>query len=179
MGFDETWIFYPSLYGGQGSVESFQMAHLKDQALRFCQSNQFISLLKGVGDGLFQKNIDSLQEKIFRHRIMERGGNGNADSLNFVEKVGVMIERLGLASFSNFPGTGSMDIHYTHQFHLFYFSIFLCMELAKVTDTDDTHLKPFHLTADPPLRTLDELEEMLNLWRLKDFIFSHFLHRFL
>ena len=108
---------------------------------------------------------------------MKRSGSGDADSLNFVEKVNMMFERLGSVSLSDFPGAGGIDIHHTHQFHLFYFSIFLCMELAKVTDTDDSDLDFFHLAADPPLRTLDELEEMLNLRCLGDFILLHLLHR--
>jgi hypothetical protein len=37
------------------------------------------------------------------------------------------------------------------------------MELAQVTDTDHTHLSLIHLSADPPLRILDEIEEMLDL----------------
>src|SRR4030042_3235661 len=110
---------------------------------------------------------------------MERGGNGDADSLDFVEKVSVMLERLGSVSLSDFPGTRGVDVHHTHQFHAFYFSIFLRMELAKVTDTDDTDLEFFHLTGNPPLRLLNEMEVMLDLWGVRNFIFSHRLYRFL
>ena len=98
MGFDEPWILDHPLQAGQGSVESFQMAHLEDQTLRFCQPNQFISLLKGVRDGFFQKDIDPLEEKIFRDRIVKRRRNGDADGLNFVEKVCVMEGRLSFVS---------------------------------------------------------------------------------
>src|SRR5512147_1037263 len=110
---------------------------------------------------------------------MKRGGNGDTHRLNFVEQVSVMLERMGSILSRNCSGTGRIDIHHTDQFHLFDFSIFLGMELAKVTDTDDTDLDFFHLPADPPLRTLDELEEMLDLWGPGDVILSYLLHRFL
>ena len=110
---------------------------------------------------------------------MKGCGNGDGDSLNFVEEICVMKEGLGPVSFSNFLGTGGIDIHHADQIHVFYLRIFLCMELAKVTDTDDTDLEFFHLTTDPPLRALDELKEMMDLWHLSDLILSHLFHRFL
>jgi len=120
-----------------------------------------------------------VQEKIFRDGIMIRGGSSYADGLNFVEKVCVMLKRLGSISFSDFLSSGGIDIHHTDQFRLFDLCIFFCMELAKVTDTDDADLDFFHLPADPSLRTLDELEEMLNLGYLRDLILCQFLHRLL
>ena len=110
---------------------------------------------------------------------MKRCGNGDADGLNFVEEICVMREGLGPASFSNSLGTGGIGIHHTDQFHVCYLCVLLCMKLAKVTDADDSDLDFLHLTADPPLRALDELEEMLNLWYLRDLVLSHPLHRFL
>jgi hypothetical protein len=110
---------------------------------------------------------------------MKGGGSGNADSLNLIEKVSVMIERLGSVSFRNLPGTRGIDIYHPHQFHPFELSIFFCVELAKVPDTNDTNLDFFHLTADPPLRTLDEFDEMLNFYHLSDLILSHLFQCFL
>jgi hypothetical protein len=110
---------------------------------------------------------------------MKRCGNGDANCLDFVEEIRVMKEGLGPVSFSNFLGTRGIDIHHTDQLHVFYLCIFLYMELDEVTDTDDTDLEFFHLTTDPPLRALDELKEMLDLWRLSDLILSHLFHRFL
>ncbi len=53
MGFDEDRILNHPLCGHEGSVESFQVTHLKDELFRFGQSDQFISLLKSFGDGFF------------------------------------------------------------------------------------------------------------------------------
>ena len=110
---------------------------------------------------------------------MKRCGNGDSDSLNFVKEICVMKEGPGPVSFSNFLGTRGIDIHHTNQFHAFYLCIFLCMELAKVADPDDTDLESFHLTADPPLRTSDELKEMLDLWYVRDLVLPRLFHRFL
>ncbi len=120
-----------------------------------------------------------MQKKIFRGGMMKRGGNGYADGLNLIEKVGVMLKRLGSISFRDFPDSGGVDIHHANQLRLFNRCIFLRMKLPKVTDTDHTDLDFFHLPADPSLRTLDELEEMLNLGYLRDLILRELLHRLL
>lgn len=110
---------------------------------------------------------------------MNGGGSSYADGLDFIEKIGVMLERLGSISFGDFLCSGGVDIHDADQLRLFDLCIFLCMELAKVTDTDDADLDFFHLPADPSLRTLDELEEVLNLGCLSDLILCQLLHRLL
>src|SRR4030042_6805625 len=110
---------------------------------------------------------------------MEGGGNRDADSLDFVEKVSVMLKRLGSASLSDFPGTRGVGGHHADQFHAFHLGIFLRMELTKVTNADHPHLDFFHLAADPPLRMSDKLEEMLDPWELKNVIFLNGLHRLL
>ncbi len=90
---------------------------------------------------------------------MVRGcGNGDADGLNLVIKVRVVEERLGVVPFRNFSGTGQINIDHPDQFHPFHLGIFFSMELAQVTDTDHAHLDLIHLSADPPLRVLDEIE---------------------
>ncbi len=100
-------------------------------------------------------------------------GDSDADSLNFIEKVCVMKEGLSSVSFCDIPGTRGVDIYHTDQFHIIEVSIFFRMELAKVTDTDDTDLDLVHLTSDPPLGLLDEMEEVLDLWGLIDFVLSN------
>ena len=110
---------------------------------------------------------------------MEGGGDSDADGLYFLEKVSVMLERLGSVLLGNFPGTGRIGVHHARQFHFFYFGIFLRMELAKVSDTNDTDPEFFHLTGNPPLRMLDEIEEMLDLWDVRNFILTHLLYRLL
>ena len=90
-----------------------------------------------------------------------------------------MEERLSLAPFRNILCPGWIDIHNTDQFHPLHLGILFCMELAQVSDTNHAYPDLTHLTADPPLRMLDELEKMLNLWRLRDFVFFHLLHRLL
>ncbi len=120
-----------------------------------------------------------MEKEIFCDGMVKGGGDCDADCLNFIEKVSVMEEGLGPISFGDFLGTGRVDVHHTDQFHPFHFGIFFCMELAKVTDTDHTHPDLIHLTTDPPLRMLDEMEEMLDLWHLRDLILSHPLHRLL
>ncbi len=101
---------------------------------------------------------------------MKRGGSGYADGLNFIEKICMVPKRLGSISFGDFLRSRGVEIHHTDQLRLFDLRIFLRMELAEVTDTDDTDLDFFHLPADPSLCTLDELKEMLNLGFLRDFI---------
>lgn len=81
-----------------------------------------------------------------------------------------MKEGLGPNLFGYGSGPGWIDIHHPHQFHILHSGIFLGMELAKVADTDDADLDLFHLTRNPPLRLLDELEEMLDLLQLGNFI---------
>jgi len=81
-----------------------------------------------------------------------------------------MKEGLGPAPFRNFLCPGWIDIHHTDQFRSFHVGILFCMELAQVTDTNHAHPDLTHLTADPPLRMLNEMEKMLNLWRLRDLI---------
>ncbi len=110
---------------------------------------------------------------------MKRSGNGNADRLNFFVKVGVMLERLRAISFRRLPDTRGVQVHHTHQLHLFYFRVFLGMELAKVSDTDDTDLNFFHLTGNPSFRMLNEMEEMFNLWAVGNFILAYLLYRLL
>jgi len=101
---------------------------------------------------------------------MERCGDGNAYGLDTIKDLGVMKEGLDPILFGHGPGPGWINIHNAHQVHAFHLRIFFCMELAKVTDTDDSDLDLFHLTRDPPLRLLDELEEVLDLRHLGDFI---------
>ena len=83
-----------------------------------------------------------------------------------------MKEGLGPNLFGNGSGPRRVDIRHPHQFHFLHSGIFLSMELAKVADTDDANLDLFHLTRDPPLGSLDELQEMLDLRQLGNFILS-------
>ena len=108
---------------------------------------------------------------------MQRGGSSDADGLNFIEKVRVMLKRLGSIPFSDFFSSGGIVTHHTDQLCLFDLCVFLRVELTKVTDTDDADLDFFHLPGDPSLRTLDELEEVLNLGCLRDLILCELLHR--
>src|SRR5512136_1144750 len=95
--------------------------------------------------------------------MVRGGGNGNADGLNLAVKIRVTKERLGVVALRNFSGPGQININHPDQFHPFHFGVFFSMELTQVTNTDHAHLNLFHLTADPSLRTLDEIDEMLNL----------------
>ena len=90
-----------------------------------------------------------------------------------------MGEGLGLASLRNFVCPGNIDIDHTDQFRFFHVGILFCMELAQITDTHHAHPNLAHLTADPPLRMLDEMEKVLNLWRLGNLILPDFLYCFL
>jgi len=90
-----------------------------------------------------------------------------------------MKEGLGSVSFRDIPGTRDVNVHHTDQLHLIDVSIFFSMELAKVTDTDDTDLDFVHLTSHPPLGLLDEMEEVLDLWGLIDFVLSNLFNGFL
>ena len=110
---------------------------------------------------------------------MEGCGDSDADRLDFLEKVCIAEEGLGSVSLGDFSRAGPIHIHHADQFHLLNLGIFLCMELTKVTNTNHTHLDFFHLAADPPLRMLNKLEEMLDLRDLKDIILRYILHRFL
>src|SRR4030043_451530 len=134
---------------------------------------QFKPILKSARNGFFQKDIDPSQEEVFRHGIVKRCGDSDTDSLNFIEKVCVMKEGLGSISFRDIPGTRDVNVHHTDQLHIIDVSVFFSMELAKVTDTDDTDLDFVHLTSDPPLGLLDEMEEVLDLWGLIDFVLSN------
>ena len=111
--------------------------------------------------------------------MMKRGGNGYADGLNLIEKVGAMLKRLGSASFRDFPGSGRVDIHHADQLRLFNRCIFLRMKLPKVTDTDHTDLDLIHLTSDPSLGLLDEMEEVLDFWEPRDLVLSNLFDCFL
>ena len=90
-----------------------------------------------------------------------------------------MKEGLGSISFRDIPGTRDVNVHHTDQLHIIDVSVFFSMELAKVTDTDDTDLDFVHLTSDPPLGLLDEMEEVLDLWGLIDFVLSNLVYGFL
>ena len=83
-----------------------------------------------------------------------------------------MKEGLGSNLFGYGSSPGRIDIRHSDQFHVLHPGILLSMKLAKVADADDTDLDLFHLTRDPPLRLLDELQEMLDLRHLGILIFS-------
>ena len=173
--FNEHGILDDPFEGEERTVKLFQMAHLEDQAFRFCQFDQFLRLLEVFGDGFFEKDVDPPKQEILCDPIMERRGDGNAYGLDAIQDLGVMEEGLGPNLFGDGSGPGGIDIHHSHQFHSFHLGIFLGMELAKVTDTDDADLDLFHLTRNPPLRLLDELEEVLDLRHLGDFILFQLL----
>ena len=86
---------------------------------------------------------------------------------------------LGSKSSGNLLRTKRIDVSHAHQFHAFRFGIFLCVELAQITDTDDSHFDLVHLTTDPSLGLLEEGEEVLDLRKLGDFVLPQALHRFL
>jgi hypothetical protein len=71
---------------------------------------------------------------------VEGGGDGDADRLDFLEKVCITEERLGSVSFGDLPRAGPIHIDHADQFHTFNLSIFLGMELTKVTNTDHSDL---------------------------------------
>ena len=144
------------------------MADLQDQTLGLRQLDQFIGFLQGAADGFFEKDVDAVEEEIPCDGMVQRSRNGNADRLNAAEQVRMVEERTGVDSLCDLSGPGGIDVHHPDQLHPFDSGIFLCVELAQITDADHTDLDGFHLTTDPPFRMLDELEEVTDFLQLRD-----------
>ena len=112
-----------------------------------------------------------MEEEIPCDGMVKRRRDGNADGLNVIEQIRRVKERTGPVSLCDLSCTGGIDVCHTDQLHPLNFRIFLCVELAQITDADHTDFDGFHLTTDPPFRMLDEVEEVTDFLQLRDGVF--------
>jgi hypothetical protein len=115
------------------------MAHLENPAPSPGQTCEFLCLLQGLGQGLFDEDVKVALQTVTRDRDVENRGDGHADGVHPPEQVPVILKCRHALAFARLLEFRGIDVDDADQLDPWEFPIDPDVVLTHMPHPDDRH----------------------------------------
>jgi hypothetical protein len=120
-------------------VKPLHMAHLENPAPSLGQIREFLCLLQGLGQGLFDEDVKVALQTVAGNGGVENRGDGDADGVHPAEYVPVILKCGHAQGFAQLLELSAIDVDDADQLDSGEFSVDPGVVLAYMPHPDDRH----------------------------------------
>jgi len=125
--------------GADRSVKPLHMAHLEDPAPPLGQICEFLCLLQGLGQGLFDEDVKAALQTVAGDRGVENRGDGDADGVHPAEHIPVILTCGHAQGFAQLLELIAIDVDDADQLDSREFPVDPGVVLTHMAHPDDRH----------------------------------------